>query len=598
MVDIVVPLEVQEHWQKLFVSYQNVLGYEFTLCTTVKHNVYQPMVVASKSMDFIEDILEIDSFCKHVLFHHEPSEKDALIAGFKHSIGFPISWPSSSHFGVLLVLSKDRSILPEHYDLLNGIVIQIEQDLLKVVKEDQQQVDFELTNAAKKYPTPEFQNFIDSFSDHLWIKNVEGVYTHCNREVSQAWRKPVSEIIGKTDYELFDPEVAEKFIAADDEVIAAGKQTVVEECANAVNPESKTWLETIKAPVLDSLGRTVGIVGMTRNVTNRKAIEDQLLVAATVFENSVEGVIISNKDGMIIYVNKAFCEITGYVELEAIGRNPRFLKSGRHDTDFYRNIWANLINEGQWKGEIWNRRKNGEIFPELSTISVVYDDRRNICNYVAVFSDISQQKQQENDLQHMAYHDPLTDLPNRTKLTSQIEQEIYHAKRNRESFATIFIDIDHFKHINDSYGHLVGDEVLCEIASRLKNNLREVDTVSRIGGDEFVLLLPGIADVDSISIIAQKIMSVFEKPIEIGKTDPFRLTGSIGIALYPQDGNDSDLLLSNADAAMYRAKQTGRNNYAYYTEALTKESESHLKLQAALHEAIDNERFFGLPASS
>ncbi|UGA56700.1 sensor domain-containing protein [Vibrio sp. VB16] len=592
MVEIDVPVEVRKNWKKVLVSYQNVLGYELVLCTTVKHNVYQPIVYSSESIDYVKYTLEVDAFSKLVLSHNAIYSKPCLVDGFNYSVGIPITWSSMSHFGVLLAFSKDKPIQVEHYDLLKGIVSQIEQDLVNTYRDNQREFRVDLTSIVDHRSTPEFQSFIDSFSDHLWVKNLDGVYTHCNREVSKAWGKPVSEIIGKTDLELFDPEIAEKFEIADNEVVVAGKQTVVEECANAVNPQSKTWLETIKAPMLDDQGQTIGIIGMTRNVTNRKAIEDQLLVAATVFENSIEGVIISNRDGMIIYVNKAFCEITGYQELEAIGRNPRFLKSGRHEKSFYREIWKDLFNQGQWKGEIWNRRKNGEIFPELSTISVVYDDKRNICNYVAVFSDISQQKQQENDLQHMAYHDPLTDLPNRTKLTNQIKQEIYHAKRNQELFATIFIDIDHFKHVNDSYGHLVGDEVLCEIASRLKGILREVDTVSRIGGDEFVLLLPAIADLESISIIAPKIMSIFDKPIGLDKTDSIRLTGSMGIALYPQDGEDSDLLLSNSDAAMYRAKKTGRNNYAYYTEALTKQSESHLKLQAALHDALDHELFF------
>lgn len=591
MVDIIVPKQLSDRWQKLLYSFQKVIGHELVLCSGVHHNVYQPIASSSDSIDYFAHVLEIDSFSKDILAHNCLFTREKVIDGYSYSTGLPISWPSQAQFGVLIVFCETEAYRTDEVLLLESIVSQIEKDLQALYKDHQKRFESEFSNVLQSNPTPEFQIFIDSFQDHVWVKNLSGVYTHCNKEVGKAWGLRVCDIIGKSDDELFDKEVSDKFAIADQEVILAGKQIVVEECANAVNPHSKTWLETVKAPLVDSDGQITGIIGMTRNVNNRKAIEDQLLVAATVFENSVEGVIITNRNGMIIYVNRAFCDITGYQEVEAIGRNPRFLKSGRHTEEFYREIWSALLNEGKWKGELWNRRKNGEIFPEQSTISVVYDEEQDICNYVAVFSDISNQKKQENDLQHMAYHDPLTDLPNRTKLSSQIEHEIHNAKRHNDHFATIFIDVDHFKHINDSYGHLVGDEVLCEVASRLKNTVREVDTVARIGGDEFVLLLPELKDIESVALLAEKVMSIFERPIELQGIEAFRLTGSMGIALYPQDGEDSELLLSNADAAMYRAKQTGRNNFAYYTEALTIESESHLKLQGAMHDALEQSRF-------
>lgn len=575
----------------LIEDFHQVVGSDLVLCSAFDSNVYKPFIFSSNADRYASYGHDFDFISKQVLTINQLWTKEDAFGGRYHTLGLPIRWLSRAQFGVLLLITEHKTNPQEKLFLLESLVSHIEKDLVAIYQKHQARFHDEFTHLIHCFPAPEFQSFIDSFQDHIWIKDLTGRYTHCNKEVEKAWSKKLSEIVGKKDNELFDPELAEKFVNADKEVILAGRQVVVEECANGVNPNNKTWLETIKTPLVDTTGSLIGIIGMTRNVTNRKAIEDQLVIASTVFENSIEGVIITNRDGMIIYVNKAFSEITGYEPAEAIGRNPRFLKSGRHGKDFYREMWQELVSKGKWKGELWNRRKDGSVYPELSTISAVYDVQEDITSYVAVFNDISQQKQQEQDLLHMAYHDPLTDLPNRSKLTNKMEQEIVHAARHKEQFATIFIDVDHFKHINDSFGHLVGDEVLCEVAKRLSSRVRAEDTVSRIGGDEFVVLLPGIQDIDSVNTVVRKLMSVFEKPIVLSEPESIRLTGSMGIALFPEDGEDSDTLLSNADAAMYRAKQTGRNNFAYYTEALTKESEAHLKLQAAMHNALDNDQF-------
>jgi diguanylate cyclase (GGDEF)-like protein/PAS domain S-box-containing protein len=419
---------------------------------------------------------------------------------------------------------------------------------------------------------------------------MDGVYVYCNKQAEKVWQKKQTDIIGHTDEEIFGQEIAEKYRLADQKVLAEGMQSVVEEYLNVHDLDNNSWLETIKTPLLDSSSHAVGTIGMTRNVTNRKVVEEQLMLAGTVFENSVEGVIITDKSGNIAYVNKAFCDITGYSEMEAVGRNPRFLKSGRHGEDFYQTMWQAITADGKWQGEIWNRRKDGRVYPELATISVVYNEQKEICNFVAVFADISQQKHSEAILTHMAYHDPLTDLPNRLKLVAQMDSEIQRVKRYSGQFATIFIDVDHFKHINDTYGHLVGDEVLCCVAKRLSSSVRLEDTVSRIGGDEFVVLMPALMKIESVRRVVGKLMAVFNQPVKLSNGEKIRLTGSLGIALYPGDGETSETLLKNADNAMYRAKQN-RNDYAYYTESLTRESENHLKLQSAIHESLEGDGF-------
>lgn len=586
MIDVVIPAERLLDWKKLLLGLQPLVESTIYLCPKQVHSTYTSLIPpASENVGNVHSD-ELDAFCCDVIENAGAGyiQKQSLV-------GFPVLWPCKAVYAVLVV-SLDKSA-PSERDvlLLESAVSKIEKDLVTLFQQERDKRSKDLSMIANKYQAPDFQLFIDSFRDHLWIKDMNGVYTFCNQEVEKAWQLNVSQIIGRTDYQLFDKELADKYLATDQKVLQTGIQSVVEECSDAIDPASNHWLETIKTPLIDERGETIGIIGMTRNVTNRKVIEDQLMVATAVFDNSVEGVIISDRNGNIAYVNKAFCEITGYSEREAIGRNPRFLKSGRHDQVFYDEMWRSLVKKGKWQGELWNRRKDGGIYPELSTISVVYDENDEICHFVAVFADISQLKQSEAELTHMAYHDPLTDLPNRLKLTTQIEQEILHFQRNPGQFATIFIDIDHFKHINDTYGHLIGDEVLCEIAQRLKNSLRTDDTVARIGGDEFVLLLTGLTDIDSITTVVRKLMKIFELPVKVSNGEPLRFTGSMGIAMYPGDGEDSDTLLRNADAAMYRAKKQGRNDYAFYTAALTKESEAHLKLQSALHDALENDGF-------
>lgn len=498
-----------------------------------------------------------------------------------------VRWPSHVHYAYLFVVTEAQALSQDALLLTDNLKSQIEQELAGLIKQAAAS-----THLNGVFDAPDFQDFIDSFDDHMWIKNPQGKYVQCNQAAYRTWNKRPEELIGKTDFELQDEEIARKFIAADNMVVRMGKQMVVEECLDTNDRENKTWHETIKLPLIGKEGELIGTIGMTRNITNRKLIEEQLMIAGTVFENSVEGVIIADVHGNIVYVNQAFSDITGYSQAEAIGRNPRFLKSGRHDDAFYDEMWQALGSEGRWQGELWNRRNDGAIYPELATISVVTDEKGVIRNYVAVFIDISQQKRSEAELMHMAYHDPLTDLPNRTKLINQIEHEIHHVKRHGGRLATIFIDIDHFKHINDTYGHLIGDEVLCAIAERLTDCVREEDTVSRIGGDEFVILVSNVRHLDAVSTVVDKLKKLFEQRVSLSNGEQLRLTGSMGVSVYPEDGQESETLLRNADTAMYRAKNSGRNNHAFYTQALTDESVFQLRLQGAIHEALEKNAFY------
>ncbi|MFB5142217.1 EAL domain-containing protein [Vibrio diabolicus] len=443
---------------------------------------------------------------------------------------------------------------------------------------------------AAATPLPTLQEFIDCLEDHIWIKGMDSLYSMTNRSVENAWQKTNSEIIGKDDFALFSHERAEKFIEADNLVVATGTLNIVEECRQIDENNNPTWLETIKSPVRDNDGNLIGILGMTRNITRRKMVETQLSLASKIFNNSQEGMVITDRNANIIDVNTAFTQITGYRSEEVIGKNPRILRSGHHDQGFYKQLWHQLETKGQWKGEFINRKKDGSIYPQLATISAVMDDKNHLINYICVFEDISVRKAHEEKLQRMAFYDPLTNLPNRTHLLSLLEQHIETGHKNQQTFATLFLDIDHFKHINDSMGHFCGDQLLSKLAIRLQDILHLNAHVARIGGDEFVIILPDVhSDVALLETVGD-ILSVFQQPFDLANHDSLRVSTSIGIALYPRDGQDSETLLKNADTAMYLAKKNGRNGYAFYSPDLTDKSVSHVRIQSALHQAIEKQQ--------
>lgn len=389
---------------------------------------------------------------------------------------------------------------------------------------------------------------------------------------------------------MFDDELARKFISADQWVIDNKTQLVVEECSSTDNDQSEVWLETIKAPIYSEDGQLLGTMGMTRNVTRRRQLENQLNLTTQIFNHSREGVMITDDKANVIDVNAAFTAITGYQADEVIGRNPRILRSGHHDDAFYQAIWHNLSQNKSWKGEFLNRRKDGSLYPQLSTITPVFDDHQQVKNYLCVFEDISLRKAHEAKLEQMAYFDPLTELPNRTNLLQEIAHQIKRYDITKLNFATLFLDIDHFKHINDSFGHYYGDQVLVELANRLKLCLKETDHIARIGGDEFVVLLTELPPEQSLVPILDNIFSVFERYFDFGE-ESLRLSTSIGIANYPQDGQTPEALLKNADTAMYLAKKNGRNGYAFYSPELTDVAISRVRLQSALYQGVELKQF-------
>ena len=317
-------------------------------------------------------------------------------------------------------------------------------------------------------------------------------------------------------------------------------------------------------------------------------VEERLRLHATAFDNAHEGITLTNASGEILDVNPAFTRITGFERSEVIGRNPRVLKSGRHDQAFYAAMWKSILETGTWRGEIWNRSKYGDVYPELLSISAVRDDAEQVTNFVAVFSDITRLKEQEKQLVQMAYFDALTGLPNRALLADRIVQAAALTRRNDTLMAVCYLDLDGFKPINDTWGHDVGDQLLIEMANRFKSAIRAGDTVARLGGDEFVLLMLGLTDQAECERAVQRLLHVVAMPFLLADK-PITLSASIGMALFPLDDGDADTLLRHADQAMYRAKQTGKNRFDIFDPDQDRNTRSRYDRVARIQDALDYE---------
>ncbi len=300
-----------------------------------------------------------------------------------------------------------------------------------------------------------------------------------------------------------------------------------------------------------------GFIAFVRDLSEHNLVEDNHILATAVIEHSGEGIVITDASNRIVSVNPAFTEITGYAPEEVIGSDPKILSSGFHDTSFYEAIWSSIHSTGRWQGEVWNRRKTGEVYPEWLSIACCRCDKGYVSNYIAIFSDITARKVAEERMERLAYFDHLTGLPNRALLKDRLDQAVANARRNHKKIAVLFLDLDRFKSINDTHGHHIGDLLLTDVADRLRSGLREEDTVSRLGGDEFVVVLPDVADERHVKGVAEKLIDTMSQPFTIDDL-AIRTGTSVGIAMFPQDGFSGGSLMKAADTAMYRAKQAGR----------------------------------------
>ena len=345
----------------------------------------------------------------------------------------------------------------------------------------------------------------------------------------------------------------------------------------------------ITSHVLEFAGRRAEVV-LAHDVTERLRTEERLHQAATVFENTREGITITDADERILRVNRAFCELTGYTEEEVQGQTPRLLSSGRQSPAFYAALWASLRDTGHWQGEVWNRRKNGEVYPELLSISAVKNAAGVVTHYVGVFADLSQIKASEEQLDFLAHHDPLTGLPNRLLLSARLQHSIGVAHRDGGTLALLVLDLDRFKDVNDSYGHSAGDALLQQVAERLTNRLRGADTVTRLGGDEFAVLLENLAQPQDAARVAMEVIGILSEPWRLANDAEVRLGASLGISLFPEHGQTAEDLLQQADAALYQAKSEGRGRFQYFSADLTQAARQRIELESRLRRAITDQQ--------
>ncbi len=329
---------------------------------------------------------------------------------------------------------------------------------------------------------------------------------------------------------------------------------------------------------------------LKKEIRNRRMTEAKLRLSSKIIKSSNEAIMITDLQGNIVDVNPAFTQMTGYSRGEVLGKNPRIMKSDRHPPDFFRNMWQKLIENGQWHGEVWDRRKSGELFAKLLSLSTVRNGFGRPEFYVGIFSDITKIKETEQRLERLAHYDPLTSLPNRVLFRDRLKQALIRSERTGMSTAVMFLDLDRFKNINDTMGHPAGDELLVEAARRLQACVRRSDTVARIGGDEFILVLSDFADVRSLAFLGRKIISQLSAPFALGEREVF-ITCSIGIAVYPTDGQDVDGLLQNADTAMYHAKERGKGRFQFFSEDMNVRAIDRLELETSLRVALQNDEF-------
>ena len=495
-------------------------------------------------------------------------------------IGIPLRSANGEALGLLAVL--DTVPIQNSDFVLSMLTIFASRASAEL---ERQRADMALRNSEEYYRV-----LFESSNDGL-VTLDNNQFTRCNTKLEEIYGCPRSEIIGFGP-EKFSPEIQP------DGSLSSERAYHYITAALAGKPQLFEWLHKqldgtlihteVSLNCVYSEGSSV-LTARIHDISDRKLRDEETRLAASVFNGTTEGIAITDARGVILQVNKAFTEITGFDSDEVLGKTPRLLKSDYHDDAFYQAFWSDLTTKGVWQGEIWNRRKDGEAHPVWQNISAIRDEVGDIVQYISVFSDITDKKLSEQRIEHLAHYDVLTDLPNRVLFNERCEHALSRARRDKHQLVVMFLDLDRFKHINDSLGHPVGDRLLQQVAQRLNALIREEDTVARLGGDEFVVVLEDVLDTNVIAPVAEKILAAFNEPFDL-KDNHLHVSSSIGIAIYPDDGGDVTTLVRNADAAMYRAKESGRNNYQFYTEEMTTTAHARVLLESNLRQAVEQQQ--------
>lgn len=434
------------------------------------------------------------------------------------------------------------------------------------------------------------KTIVDTVPAGIFWKDKELHFLGCNPKFAKdAGVESPREIIGKVDYDLgWTNEQAELYRHDDRQVIDSGIPKLnYEESLNT--PDGKTiWLQTSKIPLRNMHQEVIGMLGIYQDITEQKQANDSMRLASAIYQFGNEAIMVTDENNLIMAVNPAFTRITGYELADVIGKDPNIFQSGRHKKAFYQKMWQKLLNEDHWQGEIWDMHRNGSIQAKWLNISVIRQSDERIYCYVAQFSDITEKKRLDELYLAQANYDELTRLPNRNLFKYQLNKEIRKSRRNGSLLSLLFLDLDHFKDINDTLGHAIGDKLLKEVSLRITKCVRETDTVARLGGDEFAVILPDVSR-SRIETIAQNIINVLNQAFILDQNQVEQyISTSIGIVLYPQDGVDIESLMKHADQAMYKAKMEGRGRFCYFTRSMQYEAFEKMILTHHLRSALVN----------
>jgi diguanylate cyclase (GGDEF)-like protein/PAS domain S-box-containing protein len=414
----------------------------------------------------------------------------------------------------------------------------------------------------------------------------KGKITIWNRAASRMFGYSKDEVIGLSIDTLFPAQV--QTVLNELKRITSYSSEIQTSC---ITRDRRIFMVVINvSPQYDAEERQIGAIANIRDITSELANHEQLTLWASVYENSGEGIIITDRNNNIVSINSAFARITGYPLDDLKGRNPRILSSGEQSREFYKNMWRAINRDGVWRGELWNRKKTGTVYPLWMTINAVHGSDDKISHYIAICTDITDQKQREEYINHLAQHDALTGLPNRILLTDRLEQAIINARRHHKMVAVLFLDLDHFKNINDSLGHDVGDALLIQVADRLRSMIREGDTICRQGGDEFIIVLNDFNESSNLIFLVEKIQKELSRTYTIHNSS-INISSSIGVSIYPDDGETLNELVSNADLAMYHAKAMGRNNFQFFTQQLNETIIERMNIEREINHALERDEF-------
>jgi diguanylate cyclase (GGDEF)-like protein/PAS domain S-box-containing protein len=433
-----------------------------------------------------------------------------------------------------------------------------------------------------------FSAMLDSSDSLIYAADTDGLMLLANRAWLQFLGHSATQVIGHRREDFMPLRDAALHNRSDQAVLLSGEPVTLEEVVHIGGLHGKVELLTRKFALRDTEGQIYGIGAVATDITELKARHSQARLSESVFLMASEAIIVTDPDARIERVNPAFTAQSGFSAQAVTGHLASVIKSPVQDSQVYEEMWKALLRVGRWAGELMNRAADGRDYAVWNSISAIRNDQGKVLHYMAIQTDLSALQAAQTEVQRLALYDSLTGLPNRALFGDRIRQQIEHAQRHGESFAIIFADLDHFKEVNDTLGHAVGDRLLQQVAQRLCDSLRSEDTVARMGGDEFVVLLPG-ADAPTGQMVAEKLLATLCTSLDLGMATPYRPMASAGVAVFPQDGTDIDMLLRNADIAMYRSKQEGRNRVTRFHAQMSLDNANAFAIQTALAVGIDHQ---------